>query len=307
MFQQSKRISLEGKMDDWGPFGENEGKWLIFSIGNPVEGHGFALPRNIDDIQSQRVAHLISCKTGARYVAHIPWATDNYTSIATDWAPKSIPVEELVENIIKFIKFHIDIYKKMDLPTSRVLIYSGHGGNNPLVSYEKVLKDALNLDKLIISTTEGVAEENVDRILVELDKISEKIAKNGENPKKIRGTLVKILLSNAHAGQFEHSLGAALGVLDEEKLDIMNEELERDFDAALAKWPPLGGLGGFLLAGEEYTKALGTRDNDKFGLWKCMKTLRKLNNGRVLIFKELGELILNLLAEYYSEMILNDL
>ena len=114
------------------------------------------------------------------------------------------------------------------------------------------------------------------------------------------------MLSNAHAGHFEHSLGAALGVLDEEKLDIMNEELERDFDAALAKWPPLGGLGGFLLAGEEYTKALGTRDNDKFGLWKCMKTLRKLNNGRVLIFKELGELILNLLAEYYSEMILND-
>ena len=112
MSQKNKRILLEGKMDDWGPFGINEGKWLIFSIGNPVEGHGYALPRNIDDLHSQRVAHLISCKTGARYVAHIPWATDNFTSIATDWAPKSIPIEELVGNMIEFMRFHIEIYKK---------------------------------------------------------------------------------------------------------------------------------------------------------------------------------------------------
>ena len=292
-------------MDDWGPFGENEGKWLVFSIGNPVEGHGYALPRNIDDLHSQRVAHLISCKTGARYVAHIPWATDNFTSIATDWAPKSIPVEEIVEKIINFIGFHIDIYKKMDLPASKVFIYSGHGGNNPLVLYKDEIQDALDIEKLIISTTESVAEDNVDRIIVELDKLAEKIARDGEDPKKIRGILIKILLSNAHAGHFEHSLGAALGVLDEQKLRIMNEELERDFEAALAKWPPLGGLGGFLLTGGEYTQALGTKDNDKAGLWKCMKTLRKMNKGKVLVFKELGELIINLLVEYYSEMVLS--
>ncbi|GAH80852.1 unnamed protein product, partial [marine sediment metagenome] len=201
-------------------------------------------------------------------------------------------------------RFHIEIYKKMNLPTSKILIYSGHGGNNHLVLYNKDIKEALNLEKLIISTTEGVAEDNVDRIIVELDELSEKIARKGENPKKIRGTLIKILLSNAHAGHFEHSLGAALGVLDEEKLKLMNEELEKDFEAALNKWPPLGGLGGFLLAGGQYTESLGTRDNDKSGLWKCMKTLRKLNNGRVLVFKELGELIINLLVEHYSEMIL---
>ncbi|NVM43348.1 MAG: hypothetical protein HWN79_00390 [Candidatus Lokiarchaeota archaeon] len=292
-------------MDDWGPFGINEGKWLVFSIGNPVEGHGYALPRNIDDLHSQRIAHLISCRTGARYVAHIPWATDNFTSIAKDWAPKSIPVEELVGNIINFIRFHIDIYKKMDLPTSKVLIYSGHGGNNPLVRYEKEILDALNLEKLIISTTEGIAEQHVDRIIEELDELSKEIVENKENPTKIRRTLIQILLSNAHAGHFEHSLGAALGVLDEKKLNVMNNELERDFEAALNKWPPLGGLGGFLLAGRVYTEALGTRDNDKFGLWKCMKTLRRLDHGRVMVFKELGELIINLLVEHYSEMILN--
>jgi len=305
MSQKNKRIFLEGKMDDWGPFEENEGKWLIFSIGNPVEGHGYALPRNIDDLHSQRIAHLISCRTGARYVAHIPWATDNYTVIAKDWAPKSIPVEEIVPNIIEFIRYHIAIYKEMDLPTSNVFIYSGHGGNRPIAQYVNEMKNTLKLEKLIIADTEDFAADIEDRALDEVNKLSKELAGEEEDPRQIRRALVQILLSIAHAGHFEHSLGAALGILDKEKLNIMNKELERDFEAALKKWPPLGGLGGFLLAGGEYTKALGSKENDKFGLWKCLKRLRRLDKGKVKIFKELGELMIKLLVEYYTNMILN--
>jgi len=306
MSQKNKEISLEGKMCDWGPFGENEGKWLIFSIGNPVEGHGYALPRNIDDLHSQRVAHLISCKTGARYIAHIPWATDNSPLAAKDWAPKSIEEKQLVEKIIEFLKFHIEIIKEMDLPASRVLIYSGHGGNNPLVNYTEEIKNALNLEKLIVSTTEGIADDNMDRILQELETLSLELASKGGNPRQIKRMLIKILTSAGHAGHFEHSLGAQLGVLDEEKLSIMNKELERDFDAALNKWPPIGGLGGFLILGGKYTKALGTKDDDKYGLWNCLKSLRKLDGGRIKVVKELGKLVIDLLVEYYSEMILRE-
>lgn len=305
MSQKINRITLEGKMDDWGPFGKNEGKWLIFSIGNPVEGHGYALPRNIDDLHSQRVAHLISCKTGGRYVAHIPWATDNFTAIAKDWAPKTILVEEIVPNIIDFIRFHIEIYKKMNLPTSHIFIYSGHGGNRPLVQYTNEIQDALKLKKLIISASEEFAEEIEDKVIEEVSKLSVELAGEEENPRQIKRELLQILLSIAHAGHFEHSLGAALGVLDEVKLEIMNKELERDFEAALNKWPPLGGLGGYLLAGGVYTKALGTKDNDKFGLWKCLKRLRRLDNGKVKVFKELGELLITLLVEYYSNIIMS--
>ncbi|MFX0076135.1 MAG: hypothetical protein ACFE96_11880 [Candidatus Hermodarchaeota archaeon] len=304
MSEKTNRIDLEGKMDDWGPFGKNEGKWLIFSIGNPVEGHGYALPRNIDDLHSQRIAHLISCRTGGRYVAHIPWATDNFTAVAKDWAPKSIPVEEIIPNIIEFIRFHIEIYKKMDLPTSNVFIYSGHGGNRPLPQYVDEVKKALKLEKLLIADTDDFTKDIEDRALDELTKLSVELAGEGEDPIQIRRTLVQILLSIAHAGHFEHCLGAALGILDEQKLKIMNEELEKDFEGALKKWPPLGGLGGFLLAGGEYTEALGTRDNDKFGLWKCLKRLRRLDKGRVKVFKELGQLMIDLLVEYYSELIL---
>jgi hypothetical protein len=305
MSQKNNRITLEGKMDDWGPFGKNEGKWLIFSIGNPVEGHGYALPRNIDDLHSQRVAHLISCKTGGRYVAHIPWATDNFTAIAKDWAPKTILVEEIVPNIIDFIRFHIEIYKKMNLPTSHIFIYSGHGGNRPLVQYTNEIQDALKLKKLIISASEDFAEDIEDKVIEEVSKLSVELAGEEENPRQIKRELLQILLSIAHAGHFEHSLGAALGVLDKVKLELMNKELERDFEAALNKWPPLGGLGGYLLAGGEYTKALGTKDNDKFGLWKCLKRLRRLDNGKVKVFKALGELLITLLVEYYSNIIMS--
>jgi hypothetical protein len=305
MSQKNNRITLEGKMDDWGPFGKNEGKWLIFSIGNPVEGHGYALPRNIDDLHSQRVAHLISCKTGGRYVAHIPWATDNFTAIAKDWAPKTILVEEIVPNIIDFIRFHIEIYKKMNIPTSHIFIYSGHGGNRPLVQYTNEIQDALKLKKLIISASEDFAEDIEDKVIEEVSKLSVELAGEEENPRQIKRELLQILLSIAHAGHFEHSLGAALGVLDKVKLELMNKELERDFEAALNKWPPLGGLGGYLLAGGVYTKALGTKDNDKFGLWKCLKRLRRLDNGKVKVFKALGELLITLLVEYYSNIIMS--
>ncbi|MHA1844034.1 MAG: hypothetical protein ACTSWE_07185 [Promethearchaeota archaeon] len=293
-------------MEDWGPFEHHEGKWLIFSIGNPEEGHGYALPRNIDDLFAQRVAHLISCKTGSRYCAHIPWATDNFVSIARDWAPRIIPVEELVENIKKFIKYFIDIYKEMGLPASRVFIITGHGGNYPLIKYAEEIRSALGLEKVLIGPSENLAEENMERILRELDELSKKLAKEGVRPNKIKRQLVTILTGAGHAGHFEHSTGAALDVLDENKLKIMNEELEKDFEGALEKWPPLGGLGGFLLAGGKYVESIGTEEEDTHGLWNCLRTLQKLDKGRVKPVKELGELVINLLVEYYSEILLQD-
>jgi len=306
MAQKKSEISLEGKMDDWGPYGKKEGKWLIFSIGNPEEGHGYALPRIMDDLFAQRTAHLISCKSGARYVAHIPWATDNFVSVARDWAPRIIPVKNLVENIKKFLKYHMDIFKNMGLPASKILVLSGHGGNNPLHAYAEEIKKDLNLEKLIMAPSEDLADENMDRILKELEELSLKLATEKEDARKIKRTLIKILTGAGHASHMEHSAAAALGILDEEKLKIMNAELEKDFEAALQKWPPIGGLGGFLMAGGKYIEAIGAKDNDEHGLWNCLKTLRKLDGGKIKPIKELGELVINLLVEYYSEMLLNE-
>ncbi|TFG07554.1 MAG: hypothetical protein EU539_04595 [Promethearchaeota archaeon] len=306
MADKEKEISLDGKMDDWGPFGENEGKWLIFSIGNPQEGHGLALPRIMDDLFGQRIAHLISCKSGARYVAHIPWATDNFMPVASDWAPKVIPVDELVEKVKYFLSYHIEIYKDMGLPATKILIFSGHGGNNPLGEHLESIKNDLKLEKLIIAPSDDLADENMDRILKEIESLSEELATEHESSRKIKRKLLKILTTGGHAGHFEHSTAAALGVLDEEKLNMMNEELEKDFEKALQKWPPIGGLGGFLMAGGKYVEVIGPKEKDEHGLWACLKSLRKLDGGRISPVKELGELIINLLVEYYSELLLKE-
>ena len=299
-----KEISLEGKMDNWGPFGINEGKWLIFSIGNPEEGHGYALPRNVDDLLAQRVAHLISCKTGARYVAHIPWSTDFADPAAKDWAPKFIPVNKLVKKLIQFLKYHLSIYQELELYTPKVFIFTGHGGNNPLSNYADIIKQSLKLEKLIISKTDDI-KNDANKILESARELTQKLTPNGEAPRKIASIISKILLSAGHAGHMEHSIGATLGVLDDEKLSIMNEILQKDFESALEQWPPIGGLGGFLLKGGKYVEAFGTEKEDYHGLWKCLKSLRELDNGRIKPIKELGEMILNEFVDYYSEMLLN--
>ena len=303
MDNEEKGISLEGKMIDWGPYGKDEGRWLIFSVGNREEGHGYALPRNIDALHSQRIAHLISCKIGGRYVAYIPWSTDNCGPVAKDWSPKTIPVNEMVEKLKDFIKYHIKIYEDMGLTASNVFIYSGHGGNNPLTKYSQELKLELKLENLIISSTEGISDQLADKVLRELHKLSFELAKADQNPKDLRRKFLKIVTSEDHASHFEHSLGAAIGVLDWKKLEVMNNELEKDFDTALQKWPPLGGLGGFIVYGGKYSELLGTKENDKYGHWNCLKTLRKLDNGRIVVVKEIGDIIINQLVEYYSNML----
>ena len=303
MSDEEKRILLNGKMQDWGPFGKEEGKWLIFSIGNPEEGHGYALPRNIDDLHSQRVAHLISCKTGGRYVAHIPWSTDTVGPMARDWSPKSIPVNEIVPKIIDFLQYHINIYDEMGFPTSNVFIYSGHGGNIPLIQFTEEIKSKLHLKHLIISPTEEVSDQIADKVLRELHKLSIDLAKEGENPKNLMRKYVKIVTTIDHADHFEHSLAATMGILDLKKLEIVNNELEKDFEAALKRWPPLGGLGGFLLQGGIYTEKLGTKEDDINGHWNCLKTLRRLNNGKIVVVQEIGDLIINQIVDFYSAIL----
>ena len=300
----SDNLLLKGKMDDWGPFGKDEGKFLIFSIGNPEEGHGYALPRTADDLFSQSVALRISLKSGSRYVAHIPWTTDGAKDVSKDWSPHYIPVEELAERIITFIAIHKENYAEMGLPHSRVLIYSGHGGNNPLIKFHDKIKNALNLEELIISSTDILAN-NIGEVVVEIQKLATRLSEsNGKSVDNNVRLLSAILLSAGHAGHAEHSMCAAIGAVDFEKLEKMNEELSHDFEGTLTKYPPVGGLGGYLLSGGKYTEVFGTPKRDKHGLWKCLESLRTLNDGKVVVVPELGELLLDLVSTFFAEVIL---
>ncbi|MHA1725874.1 MAG: hypothetical protein ACTSXH_13760 [Promethearchaeota archaeon] len=291
-------LDLKEKMNDWGPWEEKESKCLIFSVGNPNEGHGYAMPRNIDDLHAKKAAHDLEFTTGQRHVAHIPYTTDRCGPVAKAWAPAFIPFEEFLDKSIQFMKYHINLIKERGDEISLVLLLTGHGGNAQLLErkYQKLIEKELEVKKfravtaLVDRKDAGVVLEEVKKLANEM--INTKGTRFGfNNADELADFYFKILLSAGHASHAEHSLAAALNVLDMKKVEIMNELLSKDFEAALRKWPAIGGLGGYLLAGGKYTEALGTEDNDKFGLWNCLKGLREINEGKLVVAPELGHLI----------------
>src|SRR5271157_794680 len=144
--------SLEGKMSDWGPFGEHEGEWLIFSVGNPEEGHGYALPRTMDDLAAKEIAHRVMMKTGQRHAGHIPYATDHCGELAKNWSPRYVPVETFIAKLKEYVKMHLDMFRDMGIPTSKVAIISSHGGNDEMVDFKDEVQQELGLEKLLIFT-----------------------------------------------------------------------------------------------------------------------------------------------------------
>ncbi len=302
--------NLKTKMNDWGPWGEKESRCLIFSVGNPNEGHGYAIPRNIDDLHAKKASYDLEFHTGQRYIAHIPYTTDRCGSVAKDWSPSYIPFEEFLQKSIDFMKYHINFIRERGEDISLIMLITGHGGNAQILERknQKLIQQELGVKKFI-SNTALVDRRDAGRVLEKVKKLAISVidtqgSRFGINSaENLADLYTKILLSAGHASHAEHSLAAALNVLDLKKVEVMNELLEKNFEAALRKWPPIGGLGGYLLLGGKYTEALGTEDNDKFGLWNCLKGLRNLNRGKLIIAPELGHLIHQLSVEIKTEII----
>jgi hypothetical protein len=301
---------LKEKMGDWGPFGEKESKWLIFSVGNPNEGHGYALPRNIDDLHAKKCAYDLEFHTGQRYISHIPYTTDRAGDVAREWSPFYSPWKEFLQTSIDFMKYFVNIIRNREEEVSRIMLVTGHGGNDDLTNrkVQKEIQKELDVKKFI-AITALVSRKDAVRVLEEVKKLSIEIIENKgpqfgyTNADELSDFYTKVLLSAGHACHTEHSLGAAMGVCDMKKVEVMNSLLEKNFEQALKKWPPIGGLGGYLLAGGKYTDALGTQDNDKYGLWNCLNGLKNLNHGKLIVIPELGALIQRLSLEIKTEII----
>ena len=193
----------------------------------------------------------------------------------------------------------------MGLPASKVVVISTHGGNDEIAKYQEEMREELGLEKFYFLTGQEMNKDQT-KILKLIEDFAEKIAQPGEDPEDIAFKCVQILTTVGHADHFEHSIAASMGVLDWEKLAIMNEALTTNLEEALTRWPPVGGLAGYLLLGGKYTEAAGTSENDKYGLWNCLRGLRELDHGKIVVIKELGDLIINFAVDTISEMMLNE-
>jgi creatinine amidohydrolase/Fe(II)-dependent formamide hydrolase-like protein len=261
-------LNLKGKLTDRGPFGENEDKAIIFSVGNANEAHGYALPRDIDSRQAKWIAINASNKAGARYVGHIPYSTDRVGDIAINWSPNYIPLDKFFEKSIQFMKYHIDLLHDYGIAFEKIVICNFHGGN---IFPRRTVRE---MKKELGYKVKAFGPFDLDLNSADQEKINYWLVKRGVKP--------------GHADTTEHSIAAVLGLVDYQKLEIMNDLIQKDIKTAVRKWPAIGGLGGYLeFGGEEFDPL---RD-PKIGLTACYTKFKE--DGKIIIYKELGQFIID--------------
>ncbi|MFX0183178.1 MAG: creatininase family protein [Candidatus Hodarchaeota archaeon] len=265
-------LKLEGKMSNWGPFQLKNSNTLIFSMGNPCEGHGPALPTDNDNRCANFVAYHVSERSGAKFVAHIPYTTDQVGDIALDWSPAYIPMEKCVNKSAAYIEYHCNIYQEIGIKFSRILIINGHGGNYGIDNYSiwDELKAKFSLSNLMFINT---YEVEINEVL-----------KSQNYSNETREAYLTAVETGGHADTIEHSIATLYGGIDYGKFHQMNKFIKNDIEAALKRWPVLGGLGGYIKFGGERYEALR-----KVGLERCLIQFEE--DGQIFLFPELAQIV----------------
>jgi len=261
-------MSLEltrGEIEECGKFPAEQRKAFIFSVGNDFEAHGPALPPEIDSIMARMLSNQLAINTGAYYFGHIPYTSDRVGEIARAWSPLHIDFELFVEKTIGFIKAAM---LKFPWPAERIIIFVGHGGLIPLLMMGDDLSEKFGV-KTRVGFVAGVGQVELPRNLEARDAVEKILAGAGE-----------------HAYILEHSVAAAMGVLDWGKLEELNQEAARDPKELLKKHPALAGLGGYQLFGDP--KKYGCLK--EFGLEFVLNDF--LNRKKMVVSKELGEILI---------------
>ncbi len=248
-----------------GKFPPERRRVFIFSVGNDFEAHGPALPPEVDSLMARMLSNQLAVNTGAYYAGHIPYTSDRVGEIARAWSPLHIDFELFLEKTVGLIK---EAMSKFPWPAERIIIFVGHGGLIPLLMMGDDLSKKIGV-KTRVGFVAGVGKVDLPKNLEARDAVEKILAGAGE-----------------HAYILEHSVAAAMGVLDWEKLEKMNQEAARDPEALLRKHPALAGLGGYQLFG----------DPKKYG---CLKEVGLefvlndfLSRKKMVVSKELGEILI---------------
>jgi creatinine amidohydrolase/Fe(II)-dependent formamide hydrolase-like protein len=195
----------------------------IFSMGNACEAHGPALPPDIDDRTGAAIATRVACASGARYVGHVPYATDGVGDLAREWSPAYMPLDDFYAATAELVGTLLRCsYDAAGESRPRVVAFvSGHGGNAAITPHLARLAGDLGVERCLYSLSMRVPD--------------------GE-----RGV--------QHADAIEHSVARALGrgCLDEARLAAVDAEIRDDaaFFAMLRTSPAIAGMSGFYVFGD---------------------------------------------------------
>jgi creatinine amidohydrolase/Fe(II)-dependent formamide hydrolase-like protein len=207
------------RLKETGPFNKMNRTAFIYSIGASNEGHGRALPSNIDDHIAIYTATAISRKGGYNYRCHIPYSSDRVGPIARDWNPAYISMDELVGKLTRDLRRDIKNLQINGDLASHVVLVSGHGGNNFLKEREHEISKEIGQPFLYAPPFANV-----------------QVTLNGHGNVELW-----------HADHGEHSVGLFLGLLDSKKLNEINRVAKADPIEALRRDPPIMGLGFYVL------------------------------------------------------------
>ncbi len=214
------------------PTGEMRRAVAVLSMGNACEAHGPALPPDIDDRTGAAIATRVACASGARYVGHVPYATDGVAELAREWSPAYLAFDEFFAATVDIVSTLLrHSYDVAGQPRPRVVAFvSGHGGNGIVVPHLERLARELRVERCLYSLSMRV-------------------------PDGARGV--------QHADDIEHSVARALGrgCLDEARLASVDAELRDDasFFATIRKHPAMAGMSGFYVFGDDRFDALRAR------------------------------------------------
>jgi hypothetical protein len=268
-------------------------KWGIITLGNDYEEHGPALPKNLDDLHAINAAFSLIKKTGARYLGHFPYTSDRVGECARLWSPNWIDEQTFLSRFKDFID-------KNPLKLN-VLIINGHGGNSYLADgMIDIIKGRMVSEVRFITSLE-TSEELVDQKLFPFANWHSKNASPADDPNKLAVLFKEIVFSGGHAGHLEHTLAAALGVLDWIELINLNGRIKKDgLDKVSHDHPAIAGLSGYH---ESLPNELGLTQNDRYGLDACRKSVEK--HGEILVYPKFGELLHSLAFTYQIEIMKN--
>ncbi len=265
---------LTHEIHDWDSFRPTMHNTVIFTIGNPCEGHGPVLSADNDSRCANFVAFQVSNRTGARFISHIPYTSDQVGKIALDWSPSYLQMNEFVMKSAEFIRYHCNIlYDQLNMKFSKILIINGHGGNNGMKKYPYWDKLSSQFESEVIFV--NTYEVDATKCLQENPYLSDESLTVYSN------------IVSGHADTMEHSIASLYGGIDYGKLYQLNKFIRKNgVDATLKKWPVLAGLGGYQkFGGVEYEPLRKIE-----ALVKCLKQFEK--EKQIFVFPDFAHMIM---------------